>query len=95
MTRSRKVPKIALLSGAALAALALSALPAEQARAEDCLLDRDNDGVVDAGTDNDGGADSGGLNSRLACGVNATASGANSTAIGASSTDVSRLCWCC
>ncbi|MFN7159602.1 MAG: hypothetical protein ACK4MR_13070, partial [Erythrobacter cryptus] len=67
----------------ALAAASLIAAPHE-ARAETCLLDRDNDGVVDAGTDDDGGAnDQSGEDTNLACGVGAEASGGfGITAIG-------------
>ena len=44
---------------------------------DDCLLDRDNDGVVDAATDNDGGANSNDQDNALACGVGAQATGAS------------------
>ena len=59
-------------------------MPVAAVHAEDCLLDRDNDGNVDAGsTDNDGGANSNGDNRALACGIGAIATGANgSTALG-------------
>ncbi|MCX7864001.1 MAG: hypothetical protein N2423_03025 [Novosphingobium sp.] len=74
------------------AALALAAglagawlVAASPALAKDCLLDRDNDGVVDAGTDNDGAANSNDVDFRLACGVSAQATGAQSTSIGAES----------
>ena len=60
---------------AAGAALGWGALGAEPVQADECLLDRDNDGVVDAGMDNDGGADSSGSDARVACGVGAQATG--------------------
>jgi len=80
-------PTNTLLSAASALPLALAAttFTATPAMAEDCLLDRDNDGVVDAGTDNDGGASSGNDDLRLACGVGASAVGSYSTALGAGS----------
>ncbi|MBK7162083.1 MAG: hypothetical protein IPH79_06035 [Sphingomonadales bacterium] len=48
----RKNVKFAACAGASL--FAMSMLTATPVQAEDCLLDRDNDGVVDAATDNDG-----------------------------------------
>ena len=56
------------------------------ALADDCHLDRDDDGRVDRGSiDNDGDADSGGDDSRLACGVGALANAPRSTAVGGNS----------
>ncbi len=54
-TTNRTLFAATLLASTAGAALLLAP---QQAKAEDCLLDRDNDGVVDAGTDNDAGANS-------------------------------------
>ncbi|MEL6485531.1 MAG: hypothetical protein AAFQ13_00105, partial [Pseudomonadota bacterium] len=69
-----------------LGVLASFAMPVEQARADDCLLDRDNDGNVDAGsTDNDGGADSNNNDTSIACGVGASATGTFSSAFGSNS----------
>ena len=69
-----------LVSAGVLAALHVSP---QAALADDCLLDRDNDGNVDAGsTDNDGGANSNDSDSSTACGVGATATGSFSTALG-------------
>ena len=52
------MPKVQFRSATAALAIAsswfFSAMPAS---AEDCLLDRDNDGAVDATTDNDGGGE--------------------------------------
>ncbi|MGH8336660.1 MAG: hypothetical protein ACRETL_07580, partial [Gammaproteobacteria bacterium] len=75
------VTRSILLSGTAIMAAALP-LGAPPARADECLLDRNNNGAVDPGIDNDGGADSGGVDGRLACGINAVASGASSMAVG-------------
>lgn len=72
--------RLLALSGAS--ALALIALQPDTAQADDCLLDRDDDGVVDAATDNDGGANSNDIDNRLACGTGAVASGSSSTAVG-------------
>ncbi len=74
---------IALLLGStALAALIVPA----PAHADDCLLDRDNDGNVDAGTtDNDGGANSNDDDASLACGAGADATGQFATAVGSNS----------
>ena len=77
--------KSRLASGAAslVFAVALSAvLTPQTAFAENCLLDTNNDGDADSGVDTDGGASSGGVDARLACGVDAVASGASSTAVG-------------
>ena len=64
-----KTIKFAACTGASL--FALSLLSISPAKADDCLLDRDNDGVVDAATDNDGGANSNNDDSSTACGVGA------------------------
>ena len=53
---------------ALLAAVGIAALMATPARADDCLLDRNNNGIADAATDNDNSADSGDADSALACG---------------------------
>ncbi|MEM1196752.1 MAG: hypothetical protein AAGH57_11655, partial [Pseudomonadota bacterium] len=76
-----------MLSSALTMGVAASMLaPVEQVRADDCLLDRDNDGNVDGGsTDNDGGADSGGSDSSIACGVGAQATGSFASAFGSAS----------
>ena len=81
--------KIALFSGAALCAAGIAMAPASQARADDCLLDTNNDGVADAG-DTDGGAISVGTDT-LACGVAAVAGAAGSTAI--ESRPIRRISW--
>src|SRR6185369_14758441 len=79
-------------SGAAVLALVLGVptstifVAPQPAHADDCLLDTNNDGDADATIDTDGGADSAGVDARLACGVNATASGAGSAAIGGGAT---------
>ena len=65
---------------ALIAGMSLSISP--QAFAYDCLLDTNNDGNADSNIDTDGGADSGGVNLKLACGALASAGGANSTAVG-------------
>ena len=96
--RSRSNRRIAFIAAIALASTAGSALLLpNQARADDCLLDTNNDGDADATTDTDGGANSSGEDSRLACGVSATASGQYGTAIGnyatASATDSTALGW--
>ena len=76
--------KFAACTGASL--FALSILSVSPAKADDCLLDRDNDGVVDAATDNDGGANSNNDDSSTACGVGAnTGTAAFATAIGSNS----------
>ncbi len=71
------------ITGAAMLALiaGLSLSMAPQAFADDCLLDTNDDGDVDL-TDTDGGADSSGFNTRLACGVGASAAGDESTVVG-------------
>src|SRR6185436_20935962 len=77
-------------SGAAVLALVLGAptlgvlIAAQPAQADDCLLDTNDNGTATATTDTDGGAASSGIDTRLACGVGATASGSSSTAVGGS-----------
>ena len=73
-----------LITGAGVLALIAGAslTMAPQAYADDCLLDTNNDGDVDL-TDTDGSANSSGLDTRLACGVGASAAGLDSTAVGA------------
>ena len=68
---------------AAVAAIAIATLAApEEARAADpCLLDRNGDGDVTVGTDNDG-ASGNDEDTNRACGVDASATGGNATAIG-------------
>ncbi len=83
MTNFNHLSKAAskLINGGALALIAgLSLTMAPQAFADDCLLDTNNNGDVDL-TDTDGGADSGGIDFNLACGVGANAAGL-STAVG-------------
>lgn len=77
LTRLASVSALALIGGLTMAPAIV--------QAEDCLLDRDNDGVVDAATDNDAGANSADNDDRLACGRNATATGAFAVAIGSGS----------
>ncbi len=69
---------LALIAGAGIAM-------APSAQAWDCLLDTNNDGNADSNVDTDGGADSSGNPSRLACGPGASAAGMHSTALGGSS----------
>lgn len=57
-------------------------LPVDHIHAEDCLLDRDNDGVVDVTTDTYGAANSNDQNEALACGIRATATGTQATSVG-------------
>lgn len=45
-----------LMTAMALGPVATMLAAPEEAKADTCLLDTDNDGVVDAGTDTDGGA---------------------------------------
>ena len=85
----------ALLAGSATAAAVLVLHP-QDAQAEDCLLDRNNDGQVTVATtysngyvnsawspDNDAGSTSADNDEKVACGAGANASGHSSTAIGA------------
>ena len=81
--------RLPLHTSAAALALAVAMLAAAPAQAEDCLLDTNNDGVATAGTDTDGGADSQAADTRLACGIGATATGINGTALGTSSSAAS------
>ncbi len=64
-----------LLTGASLLALAttFSPLMIQPAYADDCLLDTNNDGNADTNVDTDLGANSSGINARLACGSGASA----------------------
>ena len=82
MTSSTKTIRRSLLLATSIAAMTA----ASPAAAETCLLDRNNNGEVDPGTDDDGGADAEGNGSQLACGVRAEASGDGSTAYGSRST---------
>jgi hypothetical protein len=68
-----------LLAG--VAGLVTVATP-QESRADDCLLDTNNDGDADTDTDTDLGADSSGDDTRLACGLGASASMPSSTALG-------------
>ena len=71
----KSIKSILTLTTASFALFAGEALLAPQAAfADDCLLDRNNNGDVDL-SDDDGGANSFNVNSRLACGVDATATG--------------------
>ena len=71
----------------ALAGIALAAfLPAGSARADDCLLDTNNDGNADSNVDTDLAADSGGDDARLACGSGASAGSTGSVALGRNAT---------
>lgn len=65
-TRTNTALAAMLLAGAALAAW-----PMQDARADDCLLDTNNDGDADANVDTDLGADSAGADARVACGSGA------------------------
>ena len=103
MTKFHKLGKITtklITSAGALALIAGTGIAmAPSAQAWDCLLDTNNDGDADSNVDTDSGADSGGINTRLACGDDATAgseatalggfasaTGVNSTALGRSAT---------
>ncbi len=65
--------------------LSLSFIHVTPASAFTCLLDTNNDGNADTNVDTDGGADSNGLNTELACGGGANATGLDSTALGLNS----------
>lgn len=79
MNTANRLSAALLLGSTALAALIMPA----PARADDCLLDRDDDGNVDLlNVDNDGGADSNDDDASLACGVGAEATGQFATALG-------------
>jgi hypothetical protein len=84
MRQSSQFLKVALFSGAALCAVGFALVPTGQARADDCLLDSNDNGVADSGTDTDGGATSGGDDTRLACGAFTIATGIGATAVGGS-----------
>ena len=76
--------RAALFAGAATAA-GLTLLPAQEARADDCLLDTNNDGNADSNVDTDLGADSEWEITNVACGQNANVDGLNSVGVGAHS----------
>ena len=63
--------------------------------ADDCLLDTNSDGNADTNVDTDLGANSNGVNARVACGNGAMATGAFGTAVGgdssATATDAAAL----
>src|SRR5215207_9323148 len=83
MTYRSRNGRIAFVFAMALASTAAGALlMPNEARADDCLLDSNNDGVATATTDTDGGANSSGNDTRLACGIGAVASGTDAMAIG-------------
>ena len=50
-----------ILAGAAGLSMAMVMLPAEEVRADDCLLDTNDDGNADSNVDTDLGADSSGV----------------------------------
>jgi hypothetical protein len=77
--------RLALLAGCAVVALALPLAPGaiEPAQAASCGLSEDDNNAT---IDTVGGANSGGNDVRLACGLFAMATGANSTAVGAGAT---------
>ncbi|NNC46810.1 MAG: hypothetical protein HKO13_00035 [Sphingomonas sp.] len=56
------------------------------ARADDCLLDTNDDGNADSNVDTDKGANSNGEDDSLACGAGSKATGSRSTSLGAQST---------
>ena len=89
--------RVAFIVGLALASTVGGLLQPGEARADDCLLDSNNDGVATATTDTDGGANSAGDDQRLACGVGASATGTYSMAIGqfatASAGDSTAIGW--
>jgi len=58
----------------------------QPAHADDCLLDTTDNGLADDTLDTDGGAETFGVDARLACGVASTATGSFSTAVGGSAT---------
>ena len=74
-----------LTTALTLSAVGSMLIPLEEVKAEDCLLDRDNDGVVDLTTDTDGAANSNDQNDALACGIRANATGSQATSIGTDS----------
>lgn len=71
-----------MMAGAAGLTIATLALPAEEVRAERCLLDTNEDGDADGNVDTVGGAVSDAGNAELACGVGAEATGGESVAVG-------------
>lgn len=83
MTRSRKYARFGIVVALGLGTTALTAVLApSSARADECLLDTNNDGDADTNVDTDGGATSAGADA-LACGVAANAAASLSTAVGA------------
>jgi len=82
-TLAKATTKLITSAGALALIAGLNISTAPQAYADDCLLDTNNDGNADSNVDTDGGADSGGVNNRLACGQGASATGSFSTAVGA------------
>lgn len=88
MTNSNNTIRSILLAGAAGVAGTSMLVVGGPARADECLLDTINDGFATATgdintSDTDLGANSGGNDSQLACGVSAVASAQNTTALGA------------
>ena len=80
--------KLPLLITGAVIAITMASY-SETAKADDCLLDANNNGVADL-FDDDRAADSAGDDGRLACGTFATAVGEGSTAVGYDSTSLGR-----
>ena len=77
MTAIHKLRTATVLnSGGVALAFGLSLALATPAKADDCLLDTNNDGNADTNVDADSNADSGGDFWSLACGGNAEQSGA-------------------
>ena len=91
MINSSRTIRAFLLAGSAGIATAAMLLPAAPARADDCLLDTSNDGTATAGVDSDLAANSGGDDSRLACGEFAQALGTPSVAIGPDGVDIDAI----
>ncbi|MFP3944857.1 MAG: hypothetical protein ACLFWF_13245 [Alphaproteobacteria bacterium] len=69
------------VAGALALAAAFICTPVGEARAEECLLDSNDDDIATAGVDTDGGAAGTGADS-LACGPDTEASGDGSVAVG-------------
>ncbi|MEP1605288.1 MAG: hypothetical protein ABJJ48_03145, partial [Marinomonas sp.] len=72
-----------LMTAVALGAVASMLAAPQEAQADTCLLDTDNDGVVDALTDTDGGADDQADSESVACGNSAIADPENTDGDGA------------
>lgn len=69
-TQTSPMKRMLAVTTAGLALFAGDLLISPQiAHADDCILDTNDDGNADSNTDTDGGADSAGSDSRLACGV--------------------------